>query len=401
MSRASQRQTIVLGVTVDQSLVLLRGFPQKLASEGWEVHLVSSGGPGFEEFEGIEGLHIHRIPMERSPSPIKDVKSLIPWLRLMRDVRPDAVSLGTPKASLLGLMAAAIYRVPKRTYLLRGLRLEGETGLKASILRTVEKVTVSFSTEVLSVSDSLRKAALQLGIVRPHKIRVLGSGSSNGVNLNWFRPNTMAQQEREKYALSLGLSPGLPVVGFVGRLTRDKGIEDLISASRILREQGCEHQLLIVGNIDDDAIDESGMANFVNSSRVVVTGRVKDSQPYYQLMDVLALPTRREGLPTVALEAQSSGVPVVTTDVTGARDSILNGSTGILVPYGDAIALAAALQRLLLEPNTKAEMSVRAREFVSGHFSQGRVWELLMEYYSMDRKYSDPVPKLGRDNFPG
>lgn len=391
MSKVGKRRTIVLGVTVDQSLVLLRGFPQKLTSEGWEVHLVSSDGPGLEEFEGIDALNIHRIPMERTPSPIKDIKSLIAWLRMMRDVRPDVVSLGTPKASLLGLMAAAICRVPKRTYLLRGLRLEGEAGLKASILRTVEKVTVSFSTDVLTVSDSLRKAALQLGIVRPHKIEVLGSGSSNGVNLNWFRPNTMAQQEREKYALSLGLSPGLPVVGFVGRLTRDKGIEYLISASRMLREQGQEHQLLIVGNIDDDAIGESEMAAFVNSGRVVVTGRVKDSQSYYQLMDVLALPTRREGLPTVALEAQASGVPVVTTDVTGARDSIINDSTGILIPYGDAIALAAALQRLL-EPSTNAEMSLRAREFVTDHFSQGSVWELLMEYYTIDREYSDPLP---------
>lgn len=386
VSRASKRWSIVLGVTVDQSLVLLRGFPQKLVSEGWEVHLVSSDGPGFEEFEGIDGLQLHRISMERTPSPIKDVKSLIAWLRMMRDVRPDVVSLGTPKASLLGLMAAAISRVPKRTYLLRGLRLEGETGLKASILRSVEKMTVALSTDVLAVSDSLRQVALRLGIVQPEKIRVLGLGSSNGVNLDWFRPDAMPPQEKEQFACSLGLMAEIPIIGFVGRLTQDKGIEYLIDASSILSGRGCDHQLLIVGNIDDAAISDSTIAHLAHSRRVVVTGRVKDSQPFYQLMDLLALPTRREGLPTVALEAQASGVPVVTTDVTGARDSILDGASGILVPFGDAPALAAALEGILTQPLTHSKMSRDARDFVSTHFSQDGVWGLLLKYYAEGQK---------------
>lgn len=377
-----EKPVILFGVTTSLSLILMRGYPQFLANLGWQVHVVSSHGTEFEDLATNSPCHTHPLRMERVPSPVRDFKSLIAWILLLRKVKPDIVSSGTPKAGLLGMLASRLCQVPRRVYHLRGLRLEGETGIKYKVLRTLEKVTCFCATDVLAVSPSLRTAAIDAGIVEPEKIHVLGAGSSNGVDLEHFSPHKHTRSRKEQLVTEVGLVPGVPIIGFVGRLSADKGLPDLMRAHQILKQRGVPHQMLVVGIVEEEASStntDDALGEFIEST--TQTGYVSDTEPYYQLMDVLTLPTRREGLPNVALEAQATGVPVITTDVTGARDAIEDGLTGLLIPFGHAERLARAVEDILSNPQKREAMTMNARRFVAELFDRKKVWQALNDYY--------------------
>ncbi len=169
---------VLLAVTVPQSLTLMAGLPSHLHSQSWEVHLVVGSA-----VPDVPGSHNHVVPMTRDPSPLKDLVSLWRWIVVLRAVRPQVLLIGTPKASLLGLIAARICRVPHRIYHLRGLRLETERGAKRRLLTALERLTMRSATQILAVSPSLVCASTSLRLASAEKFTVLGAGSSNGVDL--------------------------------------------------------------------------------------------------------------------------------------------------------------------------------------------------------------------------
>lgn len=382
MGHARRHRTIVIGITADHAIGLLRGFPQMLAGEGWSVHLFSSPGPGLKEFENIEGVQVHGIPMVRDPSPREDLKTLGALVKLMVKIKPDVVSVGTPKAGLLGILAAFISRVPRRVYHLRGLRLETEIGFRRRVLLVLEKMAAAAATDVLTISPSLKEKAIEVGVVKPKKISCLGRGSSNGVDLDVFYPEKLSHEQSAELRARLALSSRKPIIGFVGRLAYDKGIVELAKASKLLHDRGIDHQLLLVGRTEfDTSTDIWADAGLDGDKKPTVTGAVRDVENYYGLMDVFALPTHREGMGNVILEASACGVPVVSTLATGARDAVVNCVTGYSVPVGDPEALAEALAVLLADSELRATMSAAGVEFVRENFERQKVWQRLRTYY--------------------
>lgn len=367
-----QRGRIVLAVTADSSVGLMRGLPAFLASRGWEVYVVSSPGPHSERLGRNGDMTVVAIPMERNPSPMRDFWALVRWIRVIHYIRPDAIWAGTPKAGFLGMVAGWSLRVPVRIYVLRGLRLETAHGWLRRVLYTLERLTFSLCSEALAVSPSLRDEVIRLGLVGRRKIVVLGHGSSNGVDIRRFRPRSSSDLGIAQLRNEVGLKAGVPVIGFVGRLTPDKGLALLRSASELLVRRGVAFQLLVIGGADGDGPDERRFPGNVN---VFYTGPVADVSPYYQLMDVLCLPTQREGFPNVVLEAGASGVAVVTTDATGAVDSVIDQETGRVVSKHSAEALAEALADVLADPVSRASYGQRARAWVVENFGQDDVWK--------------------------
>jgi glycosyltransferase involved in cell wall biosynthesis len=371
VTRAQRR--ILLGVTSDLSLVLLSGFPAYLVEQGWDVHVACTPGPNLEKLATHGNVHCHPLPMEREPAVLADLRALRRWLRLLALVRPDVVLVGTPKAGLLGLLAAWTTRVPTRIYQLRGLRLETTRGLARRVWSTLERVSFATSTEALAVSASLRRRVIELGLVRSVKVLVLGGGSSNGVDIVRFRPDDLGTEPRPHVD---GLVEGVPVIGFVGRLNRDKGLDVLYRASTLLEDRGIAHQILIVGGVD--GADQTHL--FETAHRSVVVSHVGDTAPYYRLMQVLCLPTLREGFPNVVLEASASGLPVVTTDATGAIDSVQDGVTGLIAEAGSAESLADMLAQILHDPDRAAEMGRRGRDFAVEGYARDIVWSRLADH---------------------
>jgi glycosyltransferase involved in cell wall biosynthesis len=364
------RPKVVLGVTIDDSLQYLRDYPAYLLAKGWDVHIASTPGPRLAELERLPGITTHPIPMVRDPSPARDLRALFRWVRMLRSVRPQAISVGTPKASLVGLAAAVLARVPVRVYLIRGLRLEASRGLGRRLLVAIERFTIRCSTETLAVSHSLRERALELGLARADRIEVLGPGSSNGVDTQEFSRENFDDAEIAAVRSEYGITPGVPVIGLVGRLTRDKGLFVLADACDILAERAIPVQLLILGAVDDESGADAVARLRELSQNVVITGHVGRPALFYQTMDILCVPSFREGFVNVALEAASSEVPVVASDAIGVIDTVQNDVGGLVVPVGDVAATATAIATLAGDDDQRRRMGRAGREWVVSNYQR-------------------------------
>jgi glycosyltransferase involved in cell wall biosynthesis len=371
------RQSIVVGVTHPQTCLVLTGRLRALREAGFRVTLVSGPGELLESCSASEGVNSIAIPIERGISPLADIVSLVRLFWLLRRLKPDLTEFSTPKAGLLGSIAASLCGVPMRVYMLRGLKLETATGLKRCILLAAEKLASACAHVVLCNSDSLRVEALSLGIAPAGKLHLLGDGSSNGVDVERFAPGPSDVRQR------LGIAPDIPVVGFVGRLTRDKGLPELIEAFEEILKAVPEAHLLLVGWFDaaEDTLGGDLRTRIMNHSRIHYTGFVDDTTSYYRAMDLMVLPTWREGFPNVVLEAAASGIPVVTTESTGSRDSVVPEVTGLLIPPGYPEAIREAVVKLLLDPERRRRMGEAARKWVIEHYVNGRVLGLTVAFY--------------------
>ncbi len=368
-------------MTVASSWILLRGFPEFLADRGWDVHVLSSDGPELVEFGHHPHITTHAVAMSRRPHLFYDLVSLMRLIREVRSIRPVLANYGTPKAGLLVGLACTVLRVPHRLYKLRGLRLETVTGPSRVGLLLLERLLCLLSTSVLAVSESLRQKAIALHLVSAQRITVIGLGSSNGVDLERFRSSSTTGLDTSSLRRELGLRQDAPVVAFVGRLTADKGLVVLADAAGILRAEGVDFQLLVVGGIDD-ASGIRGRDRLRNSfPDVVVTGEMKDISRVLPACDVLCLPTFREGFPNIVLEAAACSVPSVTTDATGAVDSVVDRVTGLIVPRGNAAELVRALRELIASPALRLELGKQARSWVEKNFDRQEHWLRLEALY--------------------
>jgi glycosyltransferase involved in cell wall biosynthesis len=381
---------IVIGITHPQTCLTLTGRLRALREAGFRVTLVSSPGDLLERTAVREGVAAIGLPMQREIAPLADLVSLFRLWWLLLWLRPDVAEFSTPKAGLLGSIAARFAGVPSRVYMLRGLKLETTLGLKRRVLLGAERMAARCVQVVLCNSESMRTQALALGIAPAAKMRILGDGSSNGVDVERFCPDPAPDPARGSAPGSGGMRKWLkipaeaPVIGFVGRLTKDKGVPEMIEAFEAILRRLPEARLLLVGWFDraEDALAEDVRRRIASHPRILCTGFVSDTAPYYRAMDVMVLPTWREGFPNVVLEAAASGIPVVTTVCTGSRDSVVPEVTGLLIPPGYPEAISEAVLKLLTDPERRVRMGEAARLWVSTHFSDGRVLQLAVAFYA-------------------
>ena len=331
---------------------------------GWEVHIVSSPGADFASFPYAS---IHEIEMQREVSLGADAAALVAFIKLIRRIRPTIVSVGTPKAGLLGILAAWFARVPFRVYVLRGLRLETLAGFARLLSQAIESFVGVISTHVLAVSPSLATAYAELPGVSREKVRVLGHGASKGVDLRKFTPFSGTDSELAELREDLSLESEIPVVGYVGRISRDKGAYLLRESSNAIYSAGLDHQILMVGRNELDEETQDFTAGFV--APVICVDHTEDVERLYWAFDCFCLPTLREGFPNVVLEAAASGIPVVVSDATGACDTATDQVTGLVAKKGDVVSLAEKL-RLVLQGDVDTKTIARnARQNVEEKYT--------------------------------
>jgi glycosyltransferase involved in cell wall biosynthesis len=377
---------------------------------GHEVHLVC-GADRWVTPQALGeryGVPVHVVTLRRAVTPLADIRALVALRGLFRRLRPDVVHYSTPKASLLGALAAWSARVPRRVYTNRGLLAADQPGLKGVAWRMVERVICRLSHAVTCNSESNRRLMVQRKLCDPAKLRVLGKGSSHGVDAQGrFNPanSDPARLESLKAQLLHTASPdrspqsalgerGARIIHtrraqsasnprsaivflFVGRLARDKGFAELAGAWALAHRELPESRLVIVGPAVEpwNGLSRGILAALKADANVTFTGPVDDAAPYYALADIVVLPSYREGFPNVPLEAAAMEKPCIVTNALGCVDAVKDGETGVVVPVRDAGALARAMVRLARDPALRARMGRAGREWVVRDFVPERIAE--------------------------
>lgn len=370
VERELEPRVVLYGVTVGASAYsLLKGQLSWLQDHGWRVCLAASPDDEAKVAAEREGVRLYPLPMTRSITPLSDLCALIRWVRLIHRLKPAAVNASTPKAGFLGTLAAWMLRVPKRIYVVRGLRLEGVTGPLAWVLWLMERVAMACSTDVVFVGPSLAEQAVLRGLGGRGKGWVVRAGSSNGVDV--CRVVARAEEiPQERMRDDLGLEEHDFVVGYVGRVTSDKGVDTLITAFEDARLP-LSAKLVVVGWVEDEQL-RGRLATL--GDRVRTVGSVRNVPAHMATMNVLCLPTKREGFPNVVLEAAALRIPVITSRATGSIDSVVDGETGILMDVDDHRALARALEQLHADPEWARTLGDNAHQRVVRDFKPIDIW---------------------------
>jgi glycosyltransferase involved in cell wall biosynthesis len=331
---------------------------------------------------------VHAIEMPRRITPFRDLIALARLWFLLRRLHPDIVHSHTPKGGLLGCLAALLAGVPVRIYHIRGLPFTTATGGRRRLLRATERISCAAATRVLCVSHSVREQALAEGLCSAEKVAVLRGGSGNGVDADErFEPTRHIPAGR-KVRRELGISVDAIVIGFVGRIVRDKGVVELTAAWQSLSDANDQLWLLLVGPFEDeDAVPTTTRATLEAHPRVRLTETAWEIPPFYAAMDIVCLPSYREGFPNVPLEAGAMGLPVVATRIPGCTDAVVDGTTGLLVPPRDPRSLEAALRRYVDDPELRIRHGTAARQHVLALFRQEALWAALLAEY---RRLLDP-----------
>jgi lipopolysaccharide/colanic/teichoic acid biosynthesis glycosyltransferase/glycosyltransferase involved in cell wall biosynthesis len=395
-SRSEEKARVVVATTSPLALWnFFRAQARHLGEAGFEVHAVSAPGELLERFHRETGVPVHAVAWRRQVAPGADLLALARILALLLRLRPAIVQTHTPKAGLLGMIASRLAGVPRRIYTINGLVLATRRGWRRLLLAAAERISCRLATEVLAVSPSLAAEVAALGLCAPGKLRTLGHGGSHGVDLERFDPARW-RGARERTRDRLEIPRDAAVIGYVGRVVRDKGIGDLAAAWRRLRETHPGARLVVCGDFEEHGAIEAGVrAALESDARVHITREAAAGMPaVYAALDVLVLPTYREGLPNVALEAAAMELPVVATRVAGCVDAIADGETGLLVAPGDVEALASALARAIDDAGLRARLGRRARRLVAERFEERAVSARLVAMYRAAGPRSAGAPGL-------
>jgi len=370
--------------TVPVSLSVLLKDQLRYMSNYFELLAVSSPEKILEQVGIREGVRTAPIPMTRAITPIKDLKALWRLYKLLKKEKPAIVHTHTPKAGLLGMMASRLAGVPIRMHTVAGLPLMENKGVKRRILDFVERLTYGCATGVYPNSKHLADFILENGYCSPEKMKVLGNGSSNGINTRFFEPNEELSKTACELKKKFSLTNKDFVFVFVGRLVKDKGIEELVAAFSALKEKYPHIKLLLVGPYEPERDPLSPETHKVieTDPSIIHAGFQQDIRPYLMISQALAFPSYREGFPNVPMQAGCFNLPSIVTDINGCNEIIEDGKNGLIIPVKNEKALKQAMETLLTNSTIYLTLQSNARRMIVDRYEQKYLWELLLKEYN-------------------
>ncbi len=380
----TKKHKLIRITTVAKSLRrLLTGQLHYMNTHGFEVTGVSSPGELLNEVQDYEKVPTHAIHMQRGIAPLQDLVSLWKLYVYLKQEQPQIVHTHTPKAGTLGMIAAYWARVPVRLHTVAGLPLMEAKGFKRKLLDAVERLTYRYATCVYPNSVNLKEFIIKEKLCPASKLKVIGHGSSNGIDTSQFDPHQIPTETVVSIKQNLGIQDADFVFVFVGRLVKDKGVNELLSAFVDLAEELTHIHLVVVGNNDDnsDPLTEQSQNRLELHPKIHAVGYKTNVVDYFALADVFVFPSYREGFPNVVLQAAAMQLCSIVTDINGSNEIITDGENGFVIPVKNTERLVEKMQWCYTNKSEVKAMGTQSRKLIQERFERTHLWALIKKEY--------------------
>ncbi len=362
---------------------LLKGQPAFMRQQGWEVVLVSADGPEKKEVELREGCRYEVVNMRRDIAPLADLQHLWQLVQLMRRERPQIVHTHTPKAGLLGMLAAWYTGVPVRLHTIAGLRYMTATGWQRQLLIAMEKLTYRMATQVYANSRGIYQYVQAARLLPASKLDIIGHGSSNGIDTRLFDRSAISAERLAAARRQLDYREGIFYTLVVGRIVRDKGIEDILAAFEQLYSRHPQVRLVLIGAYEPhlDPIGEAAQRVLQTHPGIIQLPWSPDVAAFMATAQLLLHASYREGLPNVLLEAASLGCPIICSRIPGNTDVVTDESAGGLFDVKSPAQLVLVWEQCIVEVAATAAKAERLQQYVRTHFDRQQLHMALHQAY--------------------
>ncbi len=362
---------------------LLPGQMRFMSENGFDVLMISADGKELKEVIEKEQCRHIIVPMTRRITPIKDIKCLFQLVRIFRKEKPDIVHTHTPKAGLLGMLAAKICGVKTRIHTVAGLPLMVEKGLKYWLLKFIERLTYGVANQVWPNSNSLLRFISENKLANLAKLRIIGKGSTNGIDISRFSKEALDEKIIAEIKNQLNYSSQNKYLLCIGRLVADKGIVELVNVFMQLQKNDVSLKLLLVGGYEPllDPLPANTLQQIETNSAIIHTGWSNNVEYYMRLASLFVFPSHREGFPNVLLQAGAMGLPVICSHITGNIDIVTNNETGLIFEAGNEQQMLSLMQYAIAHPQHTQTMAVKLQQVVREDYQQENIWQNILAAY--------------------
>ena len=358
-------------------------------SNYFEVIAVSSQEKELKRIAQKQGVPYYKLDLTRKITPLQDIKAVYKLYLFLKKEKPQLVHSHTPKAGIVGMLAARLAGVPLRLHTVAGLPLLEATGFKRKVLDLVEKLTYRCATHVYPNAIGLKNIIIDLKFTKPNKLKVIGKGSSNGIDTNHFSNNNSLWPPNI-IEEDLGISKSDFTFILIGRLVGDKGVNELIEAFVGVQKKHPEAALLLVGPMEQELDPLSPQTEHIISThpKIFTTGYVEDVRPYFAFAKALVFPSYREGFPNVVLQAGAMGLPSIVSNINGCNEIIKHNHNGLIVPVKDTNSLEEAMLTFIVHKDLYKDLKENARNSITKDYERREIWEAIL------REYKDLIANL-------
>ncbi|TRX37107.1 glycosyltransferase family 4 protein [Flavobacterium restrictum] len=377
------KKKLIRITTIPLSLDKLLSGQLHFMNAFYDVIAVSSDNAYLQKIGNKEKTRTFSLAMSRKITPFLDLVAVVQLFLFLKKEKPLVVHSHTPKAGIVAMLAAKLARVPIRLHTVAGLPLMETNGPKRKLLEAVEKVTYSCATRIYPNSRGLFDFLVTNEFIAENKMKVIGNGSSNGIDTAYFSPDKISETQQKYLRISLGIQNDDFVFVFVGRLVGDKGINELVLAFKNANQHNKRLKLLLVGTpeMDLDPLQAVTQLEIAHHKNIISVGFQEDIRPYLAISDALVFPSYREGFPNVVLQAGAMGLPAIVTNINGCNEIIKDGQNGIIIPVKNSDAIEKVFFKLMKDKQLFKFLQSNARPMITSRFEQKEIWKLLRAEY--------------------
>lgn len=354
-----------------------------MSDHGFKVIMVSSDGKERDELIQHEKCEHVIVNMTRRISPFHDMVSLIKLIRVIKKIKPTIVHTHTPKAGLLGMIAAMLCGTKFRIHTVAGLPLMSEHGIRYRLLKMIERITYAAATNVWPNSHSISEFIRKVRLTSVKKLHVINYGSSNGIDLRRFNPENLDLARVQQVKESIGYSSVFTYLLYAGRMVADKGIAELVHAFAILQEENPALRLILIGPFENDLdpLPQVILHEIEKNKSIILINWTDQMEYYMKVADFFVFPSHREGFPNVLLQAGAMGLPIICSDIPGNSDLVEDEKSGFLFERNNEKALAATIAHAIKNHDAATKYAMKLKDKITSEFDRTSVQQAILDEY--------------------